>query len=411
MHRHALRRTFSGTPIFFTLMSTLVSLLTACGETSGDGGEGPPGAQGPAGPAGPGGPAGPVGPAGPGGGEQGPAGPVGAPGDMGPAGSPGMQGPAGVPGTPGVQGPPGSAGSPGTPGSAGAPGTSGPTGPQGPRGLSGGSPDTQVTFVGYTTSTYAGNLNGRAGAHAICATEFDGSHFCTDWEIDQSNPPAPNSTAWVDEGTSQQSSRFFRTFYSVQSTTTCAGWTTNLQNPEPDGLNIGKGPMITTLGNVVSSYVNATNGGCQIARPLACCMGGTGIRFRGFTTGYNANLGGRAGANAKCQAAFVGSRFCTNWEVDQAAVPAPIPAGGAWVDQGNSDRSSRYSRGDYSLRSTNTCAGWTTSAPDAKPDGLNIATGFVMSPLGGVASRSVGLNDGGCQLVRPLACCDGSPPS
>ena len=46
----------------------------------------------------------------------------------------------------------------------------------------------------------------------------------------------------------------------------------------------------------------------------------------------------------------------------------------------------------------------------ATPDGLNLGRGSIVTALGGIASSFVGSNDGGCEVARPVACCDGFPP-
>ncbi|MFT3764704.1 MAG: hypothetical protein QM820_04185 [Minicystis sp.] len=379
---------------------------------------GPPGPAGATGPAGPTGPAGATGPQGP----MGPTGPAGATGAQGPLGP---QGPIGPTGATGPQGPAGAtailtavpngdamcpyggtqltAGATVTYACNGAPGAGGsPT-------YNGGIPP--VTFAGFTPQTYGGNLNGRSGAHAICDSAFPGSHFCADWEVDQSTPPPVAVSAWVDLGDTQTSTRYFRSPQSTSDTSTCAGWTSASPTVKPDGINTGTGKTLTPLGGFKSSFVATNDGGCGTARQLACCRGGTAVRFRGFTPAtYGGNLNGRSGAHAICSAAFSGSHFCADWEVDQAAVPAPIPASGAWVDLGSTQTSSRYFRSPQSTSDTSTCAGWTSSSPTVKPDGINTGTGKTLAPLGGFKSSFVGTNDGGCEVVRPLACCDGYPP-
>jgi len=168
--------------------------------------------------------------------------------------------------------------------------------------------------------------------------------------------------------------------------------------------------VYTALGGIANSWVGTNDGGCEIARPLACCIGGTGVRFRGFTAATTASLGGRAGATARCRAAFAGSHFCTDWEVDQAAVHAPIPAGGAWIDAGNDNPASRMHRGTYRTNDSETCGGWTIDSATAKPDNINIASASILTSLGGIASSWIATADGGCETARPIACCDGSPP-
>lgn len=338
----------------------------------------------------------------------------------------------GAPGAPGMQGTPGSPGTPGADGASvtvsaiaagnascpygGTQLTSGGTTSYacngGPGSLGGAGADAgvaPVVFAGFTPQTHTANLNGRTGAHAICAAAFAGSHFCTDWEWDQANSGAlpPASGAWLDYGNSSTTTRFYRAGYSTSDIDTCGGWTLDTPNNKPDGFNTGRGLVLTPLGGLTSSFVGTGNGGCGDLRPLTCCLGGAGVRFRGYTAQtYTANLGGRSGANALCSAAFSGSHFCTDWEYDQAA-PAIAPPGsdGAWLDYGNSSPSTRFVRAGYSTSDIDTCGGWTLDTAANKPDGFNIGRGLVVTALGGFTSSFVGTSNGGCENVRPLACC------
>ncbi len=297
----------------------------------------------------------------------------------------------------------------GATGAAGPAGATGPAGPSGPPGINAGSTaSAQVSFAGYS-SAHDGNLGGRTGAHTICATAFAGSHFCTNWEVDQAAPPPTVSSAWVDIGDSSQASRFFRATYSTSDIESCGGWTANSASAKADGVNTNRGEVFTNLGGVTSSFVTTNDGGCENARPLACCTGGTGVRFRGVTAATAGNLGGRTGANATCTATYSGSHFCTNWEVDQAAAQ-PLPGSGVWVDIGSSDPSGRFYRGTYSTSDIESCGGWTDSSASDKADGVNTNRGEVLTALGGITSSFVTTNDGGCENARPIACCDGFPP-
>jgi hypothetical protein len=309
----------------------------------------------------------------------------------------------------GLMGLPGAMGTAGAQGPAGPAGATGPAGPSGPPGINAGSTDSlQVAFAGYSPP-HDGNLGGRTGAHAICSAAFAGSHFCTNWEIDQAAVPPAASSAWIDLGNSNQSTRYFRAGYSTNDSSTCGGWTNNSSNAKADGVNTNRGQIVTAFGGATSSFVTTNDGGCENARPLACCIGGTAIRFRGVTAVKTGNLGGRTGANATCATTYAGSHFCTNWEVDQAAAH-PIPASGVWIDLGSSDPSSRYYRAGYSFNDSSTCGGWTDGSASAKADGVNTNRGQVLTTLGGATSSFVTTNDGGCENARPIACCDGFPP-
>ena len=266
----------------------------------------------------------------------------------------------------------------------------------------------EVTFVGYTPSTFAGNLGGRTGAHAKCDAAYPGAHFCTSWEIDQSEPHGPTNQAWVDRGDESQGTRMFRPVYYEQDTYTCGGWTSASASQLFQGA-VGRASAITSLGEVISTFVSNTDGGCQIARPLSCCMGGTGVRFRGYTAPRTGDLGGRTGANGTCRAAYAGSHFCTNWEMDQAAVTVAPPASGAWVDRGNTDVDDRSYRPVYYTQDTYTCGGWTSASASQLFQGA-VGRATMFTPNGGLVSTFVTNTDGGCQVARPLACCDGYPP-
>ena len=132
---------------------------------------------------------------------------------------------------------------------------------------------TGVRFRGLTTAT-TGNLGGRSGANATCASTYPGSHFCTNWEVDQAAAhPIPGTGAWVDLGTSDTGSRYHRLNASVNDSSTCGGWTNASASAKADGVNTNRGPIITTLGGQASSFVTTNDGGCENARPIACCDG------------------------------------------------------------------------------------------------------------------------------------------
>jgi hypothetical protein len=407
--------------------------VVCAGEVGPQGPAGPMGAVGPAGPAGAMGPAGAVGAPGPSGamgpmGAMGPVGPMGAPGVAGPAGPPGPQG---APGAQGVAGPVGPAGPPSTltqttvpPGDAfcpfggtrlstdagttyacnGAPGVGGNVVVGG---LDAGF--VPLVFAGFTPQTVAGNLGGRTGAHGLCAAAFAGSHFCTDWEFEVTNAPAtpPAGGAWIDLGNDDADTRNYRPGYSTSSLSTCSGWTSADPAQRPDGFNLGSGRVLQPTGAVASTFVATNNGGCSVPRPLTCCVGGSAVRFRGYTPLLvGGNLGGRIGANVLCSSAYPRSHLCTDWEYDQAAVTQPPPATGAWIDPGSNAVNSRRIRGAYSLSSLSTCSGWTSADPAQRPDGFNLGSGRVVNALGGIASTFVGTGNGGCGVARPLACCE-----
>jgi hypothetical protein len=226
--------------------------------------------------------------------------------------------------------------------------------------------------------------------------------------MDQANPTVaiPTSGAWLDTGNGTTTTRYFRPAWSASDIDTCAGWTSSDPLVKPDGLNLGRGEEMLSTGQVTTSFVSNTNGGCGNARPLLCCSGGSAVRFAGYTPqASNANLGGRLGAHALCNGAFPGSHFCTDWEYDQAAVASPPAGGSAWLDVGNATPDSRYVRPSWSASDIDTCAGWTSSDPQVKPDGLNLGRGLIVTATGGVSTSFVSNTNGGCEDMLPLACC------
>ena len=116
-------------------------------------------------------------------------------------------------------------------------------------------------FRGFTTSTFNGNLSGIQGAHAKCAAQFAGSHFCTSREYEQagSAAPVPASGAWIDgaryisSSTPSASPRDRETGY------TCGSWR------QTSGYYSGS--LIPT-GEYSTSTVSTS---CSTVRPLACC--------------------------------------------------------------------------------------------------------------------------------------------
>jgi hypothetical protein len=70
----------------------------------------------------------------------------------------------------------GSSTSKGDPGTQGAPGPMGPTGAQGPRDPAGVG-EYAASFARYSSPTIGG-VGGREGMHALCDSQFPGSHMC-----------------------------------------------------------------------------------------------------------------------------------------------------------------------------------------------------------------------------------------
>ena len=108
------------------------------------------------------------------------------------------------------------------------------------------------------------------------------------------------------------------------------------------------------------------------------------VEIAGYTSAtYTGDLGGIPGANAKCNAEFAGSFFCTMSDFWRSE-PSVGPAGNAWVD------SDRDSDGNRTGSSCYTAGTWT--------NGTNSDTGLTITPVGGYINLY-------CNNARPLACC------
>ncbi len=370
--------------------------------------QGPQGEQGVAGPAGPTGPSGSTGPQG----ATGPQGPQGAQGIQGPAGVPGItasllpnmsvqcvaggvlltfadggtsavcNGTQGQQGLQGIQGPQGNPGSPGVTGSqgpagpAGPQGAAGPSGPSGPAGavlyLDGGviSQD-WVVFAGFTASSFTGNLGGITGANAKCDADYPGSFMCTqgDYWRGEPNGYPPTTGAWIDYERDEHGTR------------SIGGCYTSANGPWTEGTNNDSASSLNAVGNFQSAN-------CNVMKPLACCKAPRKRTLRGFTSAtYTGNLGGPIGANAKCNAEFPGSIFCTQGDFGRAETSASPGGTAAWID---------YNRDEVSgIRSIGGCY---TSASGPWTEGTNNDSASSVSQYGSFASSN-------CNVVRRLACC------
>lgn len=105
--------------------------------------------------------------------------------------------------------------------------------------LSGGT-GSSVTFVGLTSATYSGNLNGIMGANQKCQAQYPDSFFCTESDILRSKLANTTDVFWVHVPEFEPKANCYR-------------WTASS----------GQGRTIN-LGNGISS--------CTPQRPLACCQ-------------------------------------------------------------------------------------------------------------------------------------------
>jgi hypothetical protein len=305
-------------------------------------------------------------------GAAGAAGPQGA---KGATGSSGTNGTNGSNGSTGATGATGSTGAMGMQGSAGDAGPPGPIGPQGPAGsvmyLDGGvvGEASPVQFAGFTAASYSGNLGGSAGANAKCQAEFSGSYFCTvpDYSLSNTTAVPGASGAWVD---------FARQASGERDRGSCnnnGAWTVSSTSIY--------GAQLNAFG---ANYATDT---CATSKRLACCRGGAAPTiFRGFTTAtYSGNLGGAAGANAKCQAEFSGSYFCTVPDYSLANSAAVPGAAGAWIDY------TRQASGERDHGSCNNTGAWTIASTSIYGGQINQSGSNYASDM--------------CTSLKPLACC------
>jgi hypothetical protein len=116
-------------------------------------------------------------------------------------------------------------------------------------------------FRGFTTLTFNGNLGGIQGAHAKCAAQFAGSHFCTDreYEMAGSAAPVPSSGAWIDGARNISSSTPSATPRDRDTGYTCGSW--KLTSSAYSGSLLATGEYQATTASAA----------CGTVRPLACC--------------------------------------------------------------------------------------------------------------------------------------------
>jgi hypothetical protein len=298
-------------------------------------------------------------------------------------GLPGAQGLQGIQGLTGAQGPQGIPGAPGAAGTAGATGSAGPAGPAGPPGsvffLDGGAVllgATTPRFLGFTAATYNGNMGGYQGANAKCQQEFAGSYVCTESEYSRSNAavPVPASGVWMN--------RFRDVNGNFYTDPGCI--LAGARGPWTSSLNADTGFYIPPISGTFTAFR------CDSQRPLACCEGAPAILFVGYTAAlYNGNMGGYAGANAKCLQEFPQSFVCTEADFSLANSSVPVPSTGVWMNRFRDVNGNFYTDPGCILAGSR--GPWTSS--------LNADTGFYVPPISGAFTAFR------CDAQRPLACC------
>lgn len=122
----------------------------------------------------------------------------------------------------------------------------------------------KIRFAGYTSATTNGGAGGRPKMHALCATEFPGSHLChaSEYIRSCSSTSVPSTGAWLDpstaNGTGTSNSGMPGSGRNLFSGTTCNAWS--------DATTSYNGTWVAPNGSVV------TSGYCNTTRAAACCI-------------------------------------------------------------------------------------------------------------------------------------------
>jgi hypothetical protein len=119
----------------------------------------------------------------------------------------------------------------------------------------------KTRFAGFTRATTNGKLGGRARTHAMCNSEFPGSHYCHAAEYIRANSgvPIPAGGVWIDPSANNSGV--------VYSGVPTAGRQANgytCQSYMHDGTTYG-GTSLAQRGTM------GWTTDCNVSRPLACC--------------------------------------------------------------------------------------------------------------------------------------------
>jgi len=116
------------------------------------------------------------------------------------------------------------------------------------------------------------------------------------------------------------------------------------------------------------------------------------VQFAGYTANtYTGNLGGMTGANAKCQAEFSGSHFCSTLEFVRSGHTIN-PISNSWIFSESTSTAVNFGGGTlYSTYNNHGCSGWDND----------------LSTFLGSAILSTGSYGGGisCDNSLKLTCC------
>jgi len=241
-------------------------------------------------------------------------------------------------------------------------------------------------FAGFTSATFTGNLGGRIAAHRSCEAELPGAHLChaAEYVLSNSTAPVPAAGAWLDASTTQEGDPSLSGAPSfgrhIDASSACAQWTQG---------KAGSGPYVNATGAL------ALDGGCAVARSLACCNGPARVDFAGFTsTSHTGDLGGRVAAHALCDAELPGAHMCHAAEYVRSLSTEAVPAPGAWLDASATARGTSTLGGSplfgRMIDASGACTQWTQGSAGSGP---HVSTTGALSW------------SGGCAIARRIACC------
>lgn len=231
----------------------------------------------------------------------------------------------------------------------------------------------------------------------MCQAQFGANAwFCHAMEyVNSAAQGAPVGGAWIDWSAAENGNAVTAGGLSAgrsgTSNFSCSSWTSSTLSPSH-----------LTVGVNGESVSGAAGVDCSQQRPVACRAGSRPVRVRGPTSAtFTGNLGGRVGANVKCQAEFgAAAHFCHASEYLRSASSQQLPASGAWIDWSaspvdGSAISGGVIRASRSATSNFSCSSWTSNT--LSPSHLTVTR------TGEIISGSAGVD---CSQARPIVCCE-----
>ncbi len=250
--------------------------------------------------------------------------------------------------------------------------------------------------------------------HALCAQSFVGSHMCHAAEYALANVAldVPASGAWVDPSAAvalsgntfvEMSSPFFT---SVDSARAVA-----VSNPRaPADASCNQWQSTNAAGAYLTNAGPALATDCAAARVVACCSTRFRERLAGYTSATTTGaIGGRSGANRRCQAEFPGSHICHSAEYARATPSSAPPAQGAWIDRSFLAVPSIQTSPNPDILGTQTFSGHARAGrrmddPTLTPNCANWTSGSNSVDAAAVVQAGI-LSSSSCDALRSLACC------